>query len=131
MTDENKISNITRSASILDDQYHVLSMASCVQVTTFLANHFLGKDHPRHLAEPFDACGYAEAVFSWEMNGKDPFWTYVTKDPVLLHYRKELHARFELEILTVEEHELREKFVPGKEKLQFCDLFHPLTIHQV
>ncbi len=131
MTDENKVSNITRSANILDDQYHILSMAHCVQVTSFLANHFLGKEHPSDLKEQFDACGYAEAVFSWEMNGRDPFWTYVTKDPALLHYRKELQAKFELEILTVEEHELREKLLPGKEKLRFGDLFQPLTVHRI
>ena len=106
-------------------------MASCVQVTSFLANLYLGKEHPGNLVEQTDACGYAEAIFSWEMNGKDPFWTYVTKDPVLLHYRKELHARFELEILTVDEYELREKLLPGKDKLRFGDLFQPIVIHKV
>jgi len=129
--DENKVSNITRSASILDDQYHILSMGVCVEVSAFLANFCLGKEYPKHLKDAVDACGYAEAVFSWQMNGKDPFWTYVTEDPVLLHFRKELHARFELEILTIAEHELREKLLPGKEKLRFGDFFHPLTIERI
>ena len=61
------------------------------------------------LGIPYDSMCYGEALIRWEKRGKDPREMFSTDDPYVLFFRKELMAKFGLEILTNAEAEERKK----------------------
>jgi hypothetical protein len=113
--------NVTVCKNVNDDEYFSLALHKSVEVSNFLG-YFLKTGTDLY---PEDDILYGEAVFAWELNGKDPFWFYATKDPVLLKHRGTLHKRFGLQILSLEESVERQKHCPFGDRMRFGDVFQP------
>lgn len=129
-TEEKTTSSIVESFDEHDDQVHTYSLKISMQVSAFLNNYFLRKEHPEKLGTSCeDAIKYGYAIFAWRATGKDLFSTFVSEDPILLYYKKELENAFGLEILSITEHEMRCKALGNaKMDLQYGDLFFPMKI---
>jgi hypothetical protein len=130
MNTEEKTSSIVESYDEHDDQVHTYSLKISMQVSAFLNNYLLRKEHPEKLGTSIeDAIKYGYAIFAWRATGKDPFSTFVSEDPILLHYKKELENAFGLEILSITEHKMRRKALGNsKMSLQYGDLFVPVAV---